>query len=375
MNVLLIQFDGKFPNIALMRISSHHKGLGDSVTLRHIGNVDAVRPLELLEYDRIYGSLIFEWNRIVAKRVLAYRPDAIIGGSGWDEIPNVADSGLVYIGARREAATVSQLEDHGIFTKEKDYSLYPTFQSSIGFTQRGCRKHCGFCKVPVIEPEMRQDESITGIWRGEGHPKNLIIWDNDTFGAPKWRETFKSIIDGGYRVSFNQGINARLMNEEQAEIFAATPCYSDDFKVRRWYTAWDNKDDETVLFRGLGYLTKYGVKPDNIMVYVLVGYWPGETSEDRLYRLRKLRDFGVRPYPMPYRRPAHHRGCRCQECSSRRELVGFQRWIVGAYDKPRKDGSQITWQEWEEADYRPEKLRKRQDGEPSTDESNIVTNH
>lgn len=350
MKVLLIQFDGKFPNIALMRISSHHKGLGDSVTLRHIGNVEAVRPLELLEYDRIYGSLIFEWNRIVAKAVLAYRPDAIIGGSGWDEIPNVVESGLVYIGARRENATVSLLENHGITTKEKDYSLYPTFTNSIGFTQRGCRKNCGFCKVPVIEPKMRQDDSIDAIWRGGSHSKNLILWDNDTFGAPMWRETFKAIMDGGYRVSFNQGINARLMNEEQAEMFAATPCYSDDFKVRRWYTAWDNKDDEEVLFRGLGYLTKYGVKPDNIMVYVLIGYWPGETEESWLYRRRKLREYGVRPYPMPFRRPAHKRGCRCAECNQRRVHVGYQRYVLHAYDK------WLPWEEFKEADCRPEKL-------------------
>jgi hypothetical protein len=350
MKILLIQFDGKFPNIALMRISSHHKALGDAVTLRHIGNIAALRSEELAEYDRIYGSLIFEWNRLVARRLLELRPDAIVGGSGWDEIPNVAESGLTFIGARRAAANVSLLENHGILTKEKDYSLYPTFTSSIGFTQRGCRKNCGFCKVPVIEPEMRQDATIENIWRGPGHPKNLIIWDNDTFGAPAWRETFAAIRDGGYRVSFNQGINARLMNEEQAEMFAATPCYSDDFKVRRWYTAWDNKNDEEVLFRGLGYLTKYGVKPDNIMVYMLLGYWPGETEESWLYRDQKLRDFGVRPYPMPFRRPAHQRGCKCEECVRRRTMVGFQRYVLHAYDK------WLPWEEFKAADCRPEKL-------------------
>jgi hypothetical protein len=43
--VLLIQFDGKFPNIALMRISSHHKALGDDVTLKHAGNIAALEPL------------------------------------------------------------------------------------------------------------------------------------------------------------------------------------------------------------------------------------------------------------------------------------------------------------------------------------------
>jgi hypothetical protein len=224
LKVLLIQFDGKFPNLALMRISTHHKQLGDSVTLRHIGNVASLLTAELHEYDRIYGSLIFEWNKAVAQELLTLRPDAIIGGSGWDEVPNTADSGLVYIGARRAAAKVSQVEDYGILTKEKDYSIYPTFQNSIGFTQRGCRLKCGFCKVPVIEGDMRPDELLEEIWRGDPYPKNLILWDNDTFGAKDWRQTFRAIIDGSYRVSFNQGINARLMNEEQAEMMAATPC-------------------------------------------------------------------------------------------------------------------------------------------------------
>lgn len=354
MRVLLIQFDGKFPNLALMRISSHHKERGDSVELRHLGSVEALdrTGLELFAFDRIYGSLIFEWNRGVAEHLLSIRPDSILGGSGWDEVPNTLDSGLVNIGARRASARVSRVEDHGIATQTKDYSLYPAFTSSIGFTQRGCRLACGFCKVPVIEGKIRPDETIGAIWRGDPFPKNLILWDNDTFGAQDWRATFKAIIDGGYRVSFNQGVNARLMNEENAEILAATPCYKDDFKVRRWYTAWDNKNDEETLFRGLRNLTKYGVKPDNIMVYMLIGYWPGETPEDRDYRRKKLRDFGVRPYPMPFRRPAHFRGCKCDECNRRRELVGFQRWVVGAYDK----NPQITWARWKEADCRPEKL-------------------
>lgn len=348
MKVLLIQFDGKFPNLALMRISSHHKGLGDSVTMRHIGNVEALEPLFLGEFDLIYGSLIFEWNKQVAQTLLSYRPDAIIGGSGWDEVPNSGE--LVKIADRLKIAVVSQIENYGIITKEKDYSIYPNFQNSIGFTQRGCRLKCGFCKVPVIEGEMRQDETIHSIWRGGGYPKNLILWDNDTFGAKEWRETFKAIIDGGFRVSFNQGINARLMSEENAEIFASTPCYSDDFKTRRWYTAWDKRSDEDVLFRGLRSMVKYGIKPDQIMVYMLIGYWPGETAQDRDYTRRKLREFGVRPYPMPFRRPAHQRGCRCAECDSRRELVGFQRWVVGAYDK------WLPWQEWKDAECRPEKL-------------------
>jgi hypothetical protein len=105
---------------------------------------------------------------------------------------------------------------------------------------------------------------------------------------------------------------------------------------KRIYTAWDNKNDEQRLFAGLNRLVKYGVLPDHIMVYMLIGYWQGESDADRLYRQQKLRDFGCRPYPMPYVRTP--------------ELVGFQRWVVGAYDK------RISWSEWKQANCRPEHL-------------------
>lgn len=35
--VLLVQLDGKLPNIALMRIAAHHANLGDEVVLRRGG--------------------------------------------------------------------------------------------------------------------------------------------------------------------------------------------------------------------------------------------------------------------------------------------------------------------------------------------------
>ena len=51
----------------------------------------------------------------------------------------------------------------------------------------------------------------------------------------------------------------------------------DQFKTRRIYTAWDNIGDEAVFFRGVDLLEAEGVNPDNLMVYMLVGYDPRET--------------------------------------------------------------------------------------------------
>src|SRR4029077_14810320 len=103
--------------------------------------------------------------------------------------------------------------------------------------------------------------------------------------------------------------------------------------TKRIYTAWDNAKDEARLMRGLQCLFDAGVKPAHVMVYCLVGYWPGETAADRDYRRRRLRELGVLPYPMPYVRTP--------------ELVGFQRWVVRHYDIYPG----MTWDIWKAANY------------------------
>jgi hypothetical protein len=142
--------------------------------------------------------------------------------------------------------------------------------------------------------------------------------------------------DGGFRVSFNQGINIRLVTQEIAEALASVKLYDDSFTTRRIYGAWDNRKDEAALFRGLNHLKAAGIKPDTIMVYMLCGYWPGETEEDREYRRFKLREFGVRPYPMPYVKTP--------------ELIGFQRFVV------RRIDLKCSWEKFKAVNYRPEAL-------------------
>lgn len=207
---------------------------------------------------------------------------------------------------------------------------------AIGFTQRGCRLRCSFCVVPEKEGAIRGERTVKQIWRGDPWPRELLLLDNDFFGQVGWRDRIDEIRKGKFKVSFNQGINARFLTEEAAEAIASIDYRDDSMKVKRIYTAWDSRKDEERLFAGLARLTKCGVKPDHIMVYMLVGYWPGETAEDREYRRVRLREFGARPYPMPYTRTP--------------ELVGFQRWVIGAYDK------RITWKEWNSAKFRPENL-------------------
>lgn len=314
MKILLLQLDGKIPNLALMRLAAHYRTA--EVTLLRAAHVSMLNGgLFHEKWDHVFASTIFERTKPLAEEVLRAFPNAVIGGTGWDLASNLESLGV--------GAAV-------------DYSAYPQWRQSIGFTQRGCRLKCPFCVVPRKEGAVKEMASISDIWRGDPWPRELLLLDNDFFGQARWRDRIGEIREGRFKVSFNQGINARFLSDEAAEAIASVDYRDDSMKTKRIYTAWDNRKDEARLFAGLERLVKYGVKPDHIMVYMLIGYWPNETHEDREERRKRLRDFGARPYPMPFVRT--------------RELIGYQRWIIGAYDKT------ISWDDWAAARFEPRNL-------------------
>src|SRR4029453_7418708 len=130
------------------------------------------------EWDRVYGSLIFERTRPHGDLVRQAWPHAILGGTGWD--------------------LRVTLEGLGITTTRQDYTDYPAWRQSIGFSQRGCRLRCSFCVVPRKEGAVREEQAIKEIWRGEPWPKEILLLDNDFFGQPQWRDRIDELQWGGY---------------------------------------------------------------------------------------------------------------------------------------------------------------------------------
>lgn len=327
--ILLVQLDGNLPNIALMRISTHHKMRGDTVEFRKVTKRQDVERRFGDDFDHVYGSAIFSRSKSLCERLLKVYPNAKVGGSGWDEH--------------------AKLDDIGVLTPSKDYDLYPEYRHSIGYSQRGCRLDCSFCAVRQMEGLVTFASTIGGLWRGEPHPKELVLLDNDFFGQDDWRDRIDEMRAGNFKVSFCQGINARIIGDEEAAGIASVNYQSLKFDTKRLYAAWDNMKDEKRLFKGLNLLTKHGVKPDHLLVYVLVGYDHKTKSarpfltEDDFHRCRQLREFGARPYPMPFVRP--------------HELVRFQTWYVGAYDKT------ISWDDWMRAGGEPRRLGKKTVGQ------------
>jgi radical SAM superfamily enzyme YgiQ (UPF0313 family) len=152
MRVRLTQLDGKLPNLALMRLAAFHRSHGDDVVFtRH-----ASRDLLEGDYDRVYGSAIFTMSAPAVARFLADWPGAILGGTG--------------------TTSAAQVEDFTGAWERCDYSLYPDFKPSIGFTARGCRLKCKFCVVPAKEGKPKAVNSIADIWRGEGTRSTCTFW-------------------------------------------------------------------------------------------------------------------------------------------------------------------------------------------------------
>lgn len=281
--VKICHLDGRLPNLALMKISAYHKEQNDRIIPSR-----SIRPrLNEPVPDLVYGSSIFDYSRPARQAFMALYPHGILGGTGTGDMRfSVADA-------------IGGYEPDWI-----DYSLYPEYNHSLGFTQRGCRLKCGFCVVPKKEGGIHGLSSVMRIWRGKGHPKELCLLDNDFFGSPDWENNVSDIVSGGFKVCLMQGINVRLlkMTPGAAKAMASMRCMNESFTRKLIYTAWDNLGQEKVFFEGLDLLLSAGIKANDILVYMLIGYAKGETIQDVKYRYERLRDSGVIPYPMVYDR-------------------------------------------------------------------------
>lgn len=315
MTVRLVQLDGDLPNLALMRLAHWHRAQGHTAVFTR----SVYRQLfEPERYDRVYASAIFNFSAPTVELLKNEWPEAIVGGTY--QLKPRED----YQGPRVEQFT-------GTYEKY-DYSDYPAFKASIGFTQRGCRLRCAHCVVPWMEGKPRTASSINDIWRGEPWPKQLHLLDNDFFGVPEWRDRIREIREGGFKVCLSQGINVRMITEESAAALASIEYRNTKFTERKLYTAWDLLGDEKIFFRGVDLLEAAGVPPSRLYAYMLIGHDKKETWATVWYRFKRMTDRGIEPFAMTYDR-------------TRQDLICFARWVNrGLY---RIDG--CSWPEYERA--------------------------
>jgi len=300
MNTLLIDIDNtEFPNLALMKISAWHKQRGDRVYL----NVSPLPP------HKVYISCVFSWNKPralgIAKFFEGLGIEVELGGSG--------------------ISLNSTLPDE-IEHIMPDYSLYG-IDYSMGFTSRGCIRNCPWCIVPKKEGYIK-DWSPLSEFLKPGHEK-VILLDNNFLASPRWHENLSKLAMSNLKVNFNQGLDIRLIDQENARLLAKTRYYDWHFKNRRLHFAFDFPEIEDEVIRGIGTLKKAGIPPRHLMFYMLVGFGvePSEYTWDYFlehdyHRFEVLDRLGVLPYVMLY--------------NDRRDiplLRHFERWVNGRYYK------------------------------------------
>ena len=296
----LIHVDGKLPNLALMRLASHFRSVGEEVRLIR-GTGGRGRGLWDPPGGEVFASSIFSFSAPLRASIDRAWGDVRWGGTG----------------VRIESA-LSEVEPSIDWeTVAPDYSIYPDEARSLGFTQRGCRLRCSFCVVPKKEGKARSVHTIAEIWRGHPHPRKIMLLDNDFFGQPRdqWQARVDELRTGAFRVCFSQGINIRQVDDESAAALATLEYRDNEFRNRVLYTAWDSLGDEKRFKAGVATLARAGIPAKHLRVYMLIGFAPGETMEAILYRFNEMVALGCEPYPMAYDQ-------------TRGDLKAFQRWAI-----------------------------------------------
>lgn len=170
-----------------------------------------------------------------------------------------------------------------------DYSLIEDWKASIIFSSRGCINHCSFCAVTKLEPQFEAKRSIKHlIWPGH---KKVVLWDNNIMASPYWKEILIEIRERGLKIDFNQGIDARLIDREKAEVIAS-------LKTDLIRTAFETINDEEDVERGIKLLIATGIRPRKILAYLIYNF--NDSPDDLLYRLQKTIEWGIVSYPMRY---------------------------------------------------------------------------
>lgn len=104
---------------------------------------------------------------------------------------------------------------------QPDYSIYPLIPKdyAYGFLTRGCPNKCKWCVVPKKEGSIRPYMDVEQI-AIEGRNK-LVLMDNNFLAAGGYaRDQLNKIIWKGYRIDFNQALDARLVDDSFAEQLA-----------------------------------------------------------------------------------------------------------------------------------------------------------
>lgn len=259
MKIGLIGIDSDYPNLALMKISTFHKKMGDEV--------EWYTPFE--RYDKVYAAKVFSYTPDYGYYINADHVE--YGGTGIDiqkKLPKEIDKCT------------------------PDYFLYPSIndKTAYGFLTRGCPNNCKWCVVPKkeggIKPYMDVEEIAI-----EGR-NNLILMDNNVLASDYGLEQIEKIVRLKLRVDFNQGLDARLVTDDIASLLAKVKW------IRRIRFGCDTPGQIDECERATSLIDKNGYKGEYFFYCILL-----DDFKESFNRVNYWREKGRRflPHAQPYR--------------------------------------------------------------------------
>lgn len=269
------------PNLALMKIAGWHRAKGDDVVLGLDGSA-----------DKAYISVIWPQNKpraLSASRLFTCPVE--IGGSGYDYKVTLPDE---------------------IEHTMPAYDLW-SVDYSMGFTSRGCHRRCPWCIVGEKEGTKTIHHAPISEFLHPSH-KKVILHDGNLLASFRAFDVLSDLKEAGVKVSFNQGLDIRLVDEEVAGLLSDQKYYNWKFKERQLYFAFDSMAVEKAVRTGIELLVGAGIPQKHLMFYMLVGF--DTTFEQDMKRCQILwEELGVYPFVMIYNRLATP------------TLRAFARWI------------------------------------------------
>ena len=165
-----------------------------------------------------------------------------------------------------------------------DYSLYPDCDYAIGYITRGCPNHCRWCVVPHKEGAIKPYRTWQQLVRPDSD--KLVLMDNNILACEYGIKQLESLIDSGYKIDLNQGMDARLVTREIAEILSKL----------KWIKYLRFSCDTTAQIEHIQktaeMLGKHGIKPYRLFIYLLVTE-DLDNAEYRVEQLKKLRGITI----------------------------------------------------------------------------------
>lgn len=345
--VLLIEpaYKFKYPPLGLMKISTFHKRRGDEVVF-YKGTRAEVRDQN---WDIIYIATMFtyQWKTTINTIKFYQRNKAKarlkVGGVLASLLAHdlEEETGIKpHVGLYKKVDRLPP--DYHLFDDLDEYP-YRVNDASIGYTTRGCIRHCRFCAVRDLEPEYVPYIPLKN--QIDPTKKDLILLDNNVLASDEFPRIIREIKECGFekgakfngklrRIDFNQGVDARLLTGEKMRLLS-------EIAIHPLRIAFDHIELKNLYIEKIRLAHKYGVR--HLSNFILYNF--NDTPEDFYERLRinielnEELELSIFSFPMRYiPLDAKTRGYARNPHWTKRQLRGVQcilhatRGVVG----PRK---------------------------------------